>query len=328
MSIKIKSKALEVYDNGTKIALDGFGGKDGKDGKDWIPTTEELDSIATDASDKLKNTVIKEYVVTNLADVTNNTKLAINRTVNEYSVATEEELNSVTDKVNGMVGTTTQYPSPFLTTEGSFLIHENKLWRCKVDFPESEPNEYSNEWELVSLKSIAIKQAQATKTEDVYGTNELWSNIEQYNVGDYVIYDNKLWKCVTTHNGQTPSEGTYWMQISLKSLKNDMDVIGTVYTGGSKYWENNTLVTVPSGTYIISFENAVSNVSSDGLCISLQNNTKGTAIGMAMTFFHNGNWSFVRIATFDSQTNIGTKRYWGSTTNDNYSCSVTAIRIK
>lgn len=37
-----------------------------------------------------------------------------------------------------------------------------------------------------------------------------WSQSITYEVGNYVIYNNTLWKCLVKNNGQVPAEGTYW----------------------------------------------------------------------------------------------------------------------
>ena len=45
--------------------------------------------------------------------------------------------------------------------------------------------------------------------------SDAWNNDITYLVGQYCIYDNKLWKCLVQHSGQAPSEGTYWTQTSV-----------------------------------------------------------------------------------------------------------------
>ena len=42
-----------------------------------------------------------------------------------------------------------------------------------------------------------------------------WNDKTTYEVGQYCIYANKLWKCLVQHSGQTPTEGTYWTQTSI-----------------------------------------------------------------------------------------------------------------
>ena len=50
------------------------------------------------------------------------------------------------------------------------------------------------------------------------GLTEVWNSETSYLANDYVIYDNKVWQALISNNGQTPAEGTYWTQVSLKGL--------------------------------------------------------------------------------------------------------------
>lgn len=47
--------------------------------------------------------------------------------------------------------------------------------------------------------------------------SDAWNASTTYEVGQYCIYNNSLWKCLVQHNGQTPSEGTYWTKASITS---------------------------------------------------------------------------------------------------------------
>lgn len=47
--------------------------------------------------------------------------------------------------------------------------------------------------------------------------SDAWIDSTTYEVGQYCIYNNSLWKCLIQHNGQTPSEGTYWTKASITS---------------------------------------------------------------------------------------------------------------
>lgn len=60
------------------------------------------------------------------------------------------------------------------------------------------------------------------KKSDVNGEQNEWDSDASYSAGDYVVYGGKLWMCKLTNRGQTPSEGTYWIQVSLKQLKSDL----------------------------------------------------------------------------------------------------------
>ena len=45
--------------------------------------------------------------------------------------------------------------------------------------------------------------------------SDAWNASTTYAVGQYCIYNNSLWKCLVQHSGQTPTEGTYWTNVSV-----------------------------------------------------------------------------------------------------------------
>ena len=45
--------------------------------------------------------------------------------------------------------------------------------------------------------------------------SDAWNTSTIYEVGQYCIYNNSLWKCLVQHSGQTPTEGTYWIKVSV-----------------------------------------------------------------------------------------------------------------
>lgn len=47
--------------------------------------------------------------------------------------------------------------------------------------------------------------------------SDAWNSTATYSVGQYCIYNNSLWKCLVQHNGQVPTEGTYWTKLSIAS---------------------------------------------------------------------------------------------------------------
>lgn len=44
-----------------------------------------------------------------------------------------------------------------------------------------------------------------------------WDSTRTYVFGSYVIYQNRLWKCLVQNVGQNPTEGTYWQSVSVAS---------------------------------------------------------------------------------------------------------------
>ena len=78
--------------------------------------------------------------------------------------------------------------------------------------------------------------------------SDAWNSSTTYAVGQYCIYNNSLWKCLVQHSGQTPTEGTYWtnvtvaneiisvnnsLQASLSSLIKVKTVTGTTNVSGN-----------------------------------------------------------------------------------------------
>ena len=77
--------------------------------------------------------------------------------------------------------------------------------------------------------------------------SDYWNNSTIYEVGQYCIYDNKLWKCLVQHSGQTPTEGTYWTQTSIDKefteLKSELvelenDIYDEEYKGVTDFTPN------------------------------------------------------------------------------------------
>lgn len=54
--------------------------------------------------------------------------------------------------------------------------------------------------------------------------SDVWNNSITYAVGQYCIYENKYWKCLVQHSGQTPTEGTYWTQTSVDGEINNLKI--------------------------------------------------------------------------------------------------------
>lgn len=63
--------------------------------------------------------------------------------------------------------------------------------------------------------------------------SDAWDASTTYAVGQYCIYNNSLWKCLVQHSGQTPTEGTYWTNVSvaneITSVNNSLDNVVCLY---------------------------------------------------------------------------------------------------
>lgn len=83
----------------------------------------------------------------------------------------------------------------------------------KIDKPASATNGQvltyngtSNEWEAQDSKGGA---------DDTSIISDAYDELKTYVVGEYCIYNNSLWKCLVQNNGQTPTEGTYWTNVTV-----------------------------------------------------------------------------------------------------------------
>ena len=83
----------------------------------------------------------------------------------------------------------------------------------KIDKPASATNGQvltyngtSNEWEAQNSKGGA---------DDTSIISDAYDELKTYVAGEYCIYNNSLWKCLVQHNGQTPTEGTYWTNVTV-----------------------------------------------------------------------------------------------------------------
>lgn len=47
--------------------------------------------------------------------------------------------------------------------------------------------------------------------------SNMWISSATYNVGDYVLYDNNIWKCLVQNSNITPSEGNIWTRVNITS---------------------------------------------------------------------------------------------------------------
>ena len=81
----------------------------------------------------------------------------------------------------------------------------------KIDKPVSATNGQvltyngtSNKWE-----------AQNAKGGSQSIISDAYDELKTYVAGEYCIYNNSLWKCLVQNNGQTPTEGTYWTNVSV-----------------------------------------------------------------------------------------------------------------
>ena len=100
---------------------------------------------------------------------------------------------------------------------------------CKLEFGTQQTlaHQENGQWVLNEIPNYAEEYNKLTFTKDdgtpslpdsIYGGSSAWNSGKSYAVNDYCIYENRLWKCKLSHIGVTPSEGTYWTQVSLKQI--------------------------------------------------------------------------------------------------------------
>lgn len=112
----------------------------------------------------------------------------------------------------------------------------------------------------IKIKNLEAKTAGEINDtiNNIYGTSDHWSSKSSWQVGEICIYDNKLWKCLIS-NSHTPSDGTEWEQISLKTLLNLTD--NPWILSGASSGASNTIIldfsslSLPSGIYEIKIGN-------------------------------------------------------------------------
>lgn len=104
-------------------------------------------------------------------------------------------------------------------------IKEGKVVVAKViDDVNSQSTEDALSANQGRLLNIGIN-----KTRDII--SDAWNSSTTYTVDQYCIYNDCLWKCKVQHNGQTPSEGTYWTKTQIDdeilAIKNDVSTLNS-----------------------------------------------------------------------------------------------------
>lgn len=95
------------------------------------------------------------------------------------------------------------------------MVLSNKEWLDKMD-------------EIISAIQNGGSDSQVIK--DML--SNMWISSATYNVGDYVLYNNNIWKCLVQNSNITPSEGTTWTRINITSeistLNSNLGNIGNI----------------------------------------------------------------------------------------------------
>jgi hypothetical protein len=98
-----------------------------------------------------------------------------------------EDINAVKDMIADEYDTTATYNA------GDFCIHENALYKCTATTIGPWDN---SKWVLTSASDETKTNTAATEaTQDMI--SDAYNSSGTYNVGDYCIYENALYKCKT-----------------------------------------------------------------------------------------------------------------------------------
>lgn len=78
----------------------------------------------------------------------------------------------------------------------------------------------SNDFNVVNKKlslsnNVTTKLSKIDDKIDNGVISDDYNELKTYVAGEYCIYNNSLWKCLLQHNGQTPTEGTYWTNVKV-----------------------------------------------------------------------------------------------------------------
>lgn len=71
--------------------------------------------------------------------------------------------------------------------------------------------------------------------------SDAWNASTTYAVGQYCIYNNSLWKCLVQHSGQTPTEGTYWTNVT---VANEITNVNNSLPKRTLLWSNPSLTSM------------------------------------------------------------------------------------
>ena len=86
---------------------------------------------------------------------------------------------------------------------------------------------------LQEHQDISGKANKADLTALSNSISDAWNASTTYEVGKYCIYNNSLWRCLVQHSGQTPTEGTYWTNVT---VANEITSVNNSLTANSKHF--------------------------------------------------------------------------------------------
>ena len=184
------------------LSTDGDGNVVLKDGNE---DDTMLKSVYDTDDDGIVDKADAANTATNATDATNakNLKKSDGTTISADSINTKLSKVDTTDNLS--VELAKKIDKPASATNGQVLTY----------------NGTSNEWE-----------AQDSKGGSQSIISDAYDALKTYVTGEYCIYNNLLWKCLVQHNGQTPTEGTYWTNVS---VANEIASVNSSLTSFGRY---------------------------------------------------------------------------------------------
>ena len=179
--IKNKIFKLSAVANGDFLRYDSTSQK-------WVNDS----TVANKLYDIDDTTIIKNSVSNELEVPIDNNTIIVDSSDNKVKVSNNitTKLSKVDTTDNLSVELARKIDKPASATDGQVLTY----------------NGTSNEWEAQDSKGGA---------DDTSIISDAYDELKTYVAGEYCIYNNLLWKCLVQHNGQTPTEGTYWTKVSV-----------------------------------------------------------------------------------------------------------------
>ena len=196
--IKNKIFKLSAVANGDFLRYDSTSQK-------WVNDS----TVANKLYDIDDTTIIKNSVSNELEVPIDNNTIIVDSSDNKVKVSSNitTKLSKVDTTDNLSVELEKKIDKPASATDGQVLTY----------------NGTSKVWEAQDSKGGA---------DDTSIISDAYDESKSYVAGEYCIYNNLLWKCLVQHNGQTPTEGTYWTNVS---VANEIASVNSSLTSFGRY---------------------------------------------------------------------------------------------
>lgn len=106
-------------------------------------------------------------------------------------------------------------------SEGDLVYHEGALYKAKTDIPYGPWN--GSNWDAYGI--VDLRDELLTRQTAIQGTNQGYSASSTYAVGDYVIYNNVLYRCITAVTVAESFDSDKWQRVDLKNLDGSLNAL-------------------------------------------------------------------------------------------------------